>query len=377
MAKNVMIIAGEASGDKHAAMLLRALRKKAGDIRFWGIGGDEMASLGVELLYHLRQMAFLGLSEVVRHLPFILKVIRNLKKEMLRRKPDAIILVDYPGFNLRMAKIANNLGIPVIYYICPQLWAWGESRVEKIRRFVDLPLVIFEFERDFYAKHGIEAHFVGHPIVDEVEINLLGEEFRRLNGLTDDKPIIGMLPGSRKNEVRSLLPVLKEAIEKFPNAENYHWLISRADALQEQETELFSNLPDMFKLAQGGSHHLMKYSRVVISASGTATLETAFLGTPLIVLYKVAPLTYYIGKRLVKIEHISLANIVSGETVVPELIQNDATAEKLNQYLLKYLEDKSFYAATRKKLERIPALLGGRGAAEKAATTVLNFLETR
>ncbi|RMI26760.1 MAG: lipid-A-disaccharide synthase, partial [Calditrichaeota bacterium] len=211
MGKRILIIAGEVSGDRHAADLVRVLRAERSEWQFVGIGGERMEQAGVQLLYHISQMAFLGFAEVVRHLPFIRRVLRTIRAR-LREGVDAVILVDYPGFNLRVARMAHALGVPVIYYISPQLWAWGERRVEKMRRHVDLLLVIFRFEVDFYARHGITAHFVGHPMVDQIHISQSEAEFRRRLGIPGDVPVVGLFPGSREMEVRQLLPVMMRAV---------------------------------------------------------------------------------------------------------------------------------------------------------------------
>ncbi|OPX34753.1 lipid-A-disaccharide synthase [candidate division KSB1 bacterium 4484_188] len=374
--EKILIIAGEASGDRHAADLVQKLKDILPGAKFYGIGGDAMAARGVELFYHIQQMAFLGFVEVLRHLPFIKKVFRFLEQWMKSNQPRAVILVDYPGFNLRLAKIAKKLGIPVVYYICPQLWAWGEKRVEKIRRFVDLPLVIFQFEADFYARHGIRAVFVGHPLLDEIQLNLSEEAFRKRYDLNSQNPVIALLPGSRPNEINTLLPELAEVVKRVSKRFKTEWVLGKAPAISSDfYREMLKSFPVRIKIVENDVHHLMRYARVAIVASGTATLETGFLGTPMIVLYRVSPLTYLIGKKLVKIKNIALVNIVAGKTIVPELIQHEVKADIITRELERYFTDEKYYKATKQKLSRIRNILGEPGAAERAAQEIATLIE--
>ncbi len=375
--EKILIVAGEPSGDRHAAELVKALRQKRPGTRFYGIGGDEMQAEGVELFFHLRQMAFLGLVEVVKHLPFIRKVFRTLRQWMETEKPVALILVDYPGFNLRLAKTAKQIGIPVVYYICPQLWAWGEKRVEKIRKYVDLPLVIFRFEEKFYAERGIPAKFVGHPLLDEISLTLSEEEFRRKYGIPPEKKIVALLPGSRKNEVEKLFPLMIGVVRNFPGNIPVHWLVAKTAALPRAlfEEPIRDGAP--VQIVENDTHHVMKHAAVALVASGTATLELAYFATPMVVLYRVSPLTYWIGKRLVKIPHIALANIVSGQGVVPELIQHELTVENILRELVKLLTDQQVYSETVERLRGVKEILGPAGAADRAAEEIGRFLKRR
>ncbi len=369
----IFIIAGEASGDRHAADLVRELKQISPQIKFYGIGGDRMKEEGVHLYYHIRQMAFLGFLEIVKHIPFIKKVFKTLKLWMRKEEPAMVILVDYPGFNLRLAKIAKKQGIPVVYYICPQLWAWHEKRIEKIRQWVDLPLVIFSFEENYYARHGIQANFVGHPLIDQIKIDFSESEFREKHGLSDRNPIVALLPGSRENEVKSLLPVMVETASKFQRSEKLEWVVGKAAALPQ---DLYKNIlgdNNSIKIVEKDIHYLIKYAYAGVVASGTATLEMGYLGTPMVVLYKVYPLTYLIGKKLVKVKNIALANIVSGEKVVPELIQNDANPHNVAQEIQKYLSDKSYYDKVKGQLSRIREILGPPGASNRAAQEISHY----
>lgn len=370
----ILIIAGEASGDRHAADLVAALKKELPSAEFSGIGGDHLAAQGVHLLYHIREMAFLGFTEVIRHLPFIRRVFRHLKTWMQQEKPRAVILIDYPGFNLKLAKLARQLNIPVIYYICPQLWAWGEGRVKKIQKYVDLPLVIFKFEETFYARRGIRAHFVGNPLVDQLQVTMGEAEFRRRYHLSGDKKIMALLPGSRLNEVRHLLPLMLESYRQFRDREQFEWVIGKSDTIgTDVYREFLADVPEI-RMVEGHIHGLMRYAYLALVASGTATLEIGYFQTPMIVLYRVSPLTYFIGKQLVKIDKIALANIVCDKHVVPELIQDQARPEKIVALIDKYVRDANYYQNVRRELGRIREVLGPAGASLRAARMIAEFL---
>lgn len=372
----ILIIAGEASGDRHAADLVRALKHRHPGLQFVGIGGDQMKRAGVELRFHISQLAFLGFSEIVRHLPFIFKVQRTLQALLQETSPQAVILVDYPGFNLRVARMAHNQNVPVVYYICPQLWAWGERRVKKMRQFVDLPLVIFDFEVDFFARHGITAHFVGHPLVDQIRVSEDEATFRKKYDLPSRPPILGLFPGSRVMEIRKLLPVMFASLDLWhkKSGRKVTPAVAMADHVPpEVYQQLAANRRDVV-LIPSDTHSLMHYSKLALVASGTATLELGYLQTPMIVMYAVSPLTYLIGRRLVRINQIALANIVLGENVVPELIQHRVTPENVVALLDMYFSDSTYYARVKEKLGGIKKKLGPPGASERAANKILEFL---
>ena len=337
--ENILIIAGEVSGDSHAAGLVAEYKKLRPSCGFWGIGGDELKAQGMELLYHLQDMAFLGISEVIKHLPFILRVQREIGEEAGKRRPSCAVLVDYPGFNLKMARKLKKLGIPVVYYISPQLWAWGRWRVEKIRKYVDKMLVLFEFEKDFYKQYGIDAEFVGHPLVDKFK-DALPASFKSFDS---NNIVLGLLPGSRKQEVSSLLPSLAAAAE----------ILHREGKINSAEIVKVEHLPleiyhkeiagkeDFIKIVQQPLQKCLSRYDAVLIASGTATLETGYFGVPMVVVYKVQALTYWLGKLLIRLKNIALINIVAGEEIVPELIQHDFTPEKAAALIKPYLTQKS------------------------------------
>ncbi len=373
MAQRLLIIAGEPSGDHHGGDLAIELRKTMPDVELLGIGGDHMKDAGVELLYHVSQLAILGLTEIVKHLPFLRKVMNRLRDE-LRNDIDAVVLIDYPGFNLRVARVAKEMGVPVIYYICPQLWAWGERRVEKIRSFVDLPLVIFQFEKDFYHRFGIESDFVGHPLVDQVKITENDADFRRRNKIPSQIPIVALLPGSREQEVRQLLPTMLGVVRRVRENRAIAAVLGVAGNLPASLYDELILPEDNVIRVEGQTHELMAFAHNALVASGTATLELGFLGTPMTVLYRVSPVTYWLGRMLVKIENIALANIVLGKTVVPEFIQGDIDIEGIAATVERYLEDREHYLAVKHELSRIPAELGNTGASLRAAERIAEFL---
>jgi lipid-A-disaccharide synthase len=370
-----LIIAGEPSGDRHAALLVEQLKSHYSSLEVYGIGGEEMATAGVSLLYRMEQLAFLGLAEIFRHLPFIRKVQNSLLNWIKSEEPRAVILVDYPGFNLRFARMVNKLGIPVIYYICPQLWAWGQHRVKKIKKYVDLLLVIFKFEENFYARFGITARFVGHPLVEEISANNNRATFCKQHSLDSDKQILALLPGSRLNEVKKILPELVKVAEMNQEEQDFQWVVGKTDSLPIEIYQEIIKKNRFIKIVERDTHSLMKHAHLAMVASGTATLETGFLETPMIVLYKVASFTYLIGKNLVKIGNISLVNIVLQQNVVPELIQNQVRARQIDLELKKYLDAPEYYKKVKQELKAIKDILGPPGASARAAQEIWEFLK--
>ncbi len=368
---NILIIAGEVSGDSHAASLLFKFKNIERNCRFWGIGGDEMKAQGTELIYHLQEMAFLGISEVIKHLPFILRVQRKILSEAEKRKPLCAVLVDYPGFNLKMARRLKRLGIPVVYYISPQLWAWGSWRVKKIRKYVDKMLVLFEFEKKFYEQHGIEAEFVGHPLVDKFK-GILPEQYKIFN---ENNAVIGLLPGSRRQEVSALLPAMVQSAAILKNEGK----IRSAEIVKVEHLPLsyyqkiIAGKADFITVVQEPIQQcLARYDSVLI-ASGTATLESGYFGVPMVVVYKVQWLTFWLGRLLIRLKNIALVNIVAEEEIAPELIQNDFTPQKAAALLKQYLT-KEGNIKKRKQLAKLRIKLGKGNVSLKAASILKDFI---
>lgn len=371
---SILIVAGEASGDMHGAGLVRGLKKKRPDYRFFGIGGERMEHEGVELLHHVKDMSFLGFFEVVKHLPFIRRVLKDMVTLMEKKKPSLVILIDYPGFNLKLAKEVKKRGIPVIYYISPQVWAWRKKRVKKIAKRIDRVIVIFPFEEDLYKKEGVDVRFVGHPLCDTVMVNQSKEDFFNEIGMDYSKPTVGLLPGSREQEVRRLLPEMEKACNllrgKIPDLQV---IMGKAPMLSDEVYK--QSLNENICPLRDKTYEIMAHSDVVIVASGTATLETALLGTPMVIVYKMSPLSFLLGKSLVRLKHIGLVNIVAGENIVPELIQGKANGERIAEEALFLLTDKERIKKIKEKLREVSHKLGGKGATERAGEAVVEFMK--
>jgi len=364
---NYYIIAGEASGDLHGSNLMKALYRKDPDaeFRFWG--GDLMAAQGGTLVKHYRDLAFMGFLEVALNLRTILNNIKFCKEDIRSHRPDVLILVDYPGFNLRIARFAKELGIKVIYYISPQLWAWKEGRVEIIKKYVDEMMVILPFEKDFYKKHGVDSHFVGHPLLDAISSleDLRAEDFKSENGL-NEKEIIALLPGSRKQEVEKMLEMM---LSVRPHFKEYQFVIAGAPSLTK---EFYGKYVDEnVHFVSNKTYDLLRCSKAALVTSGTATLETALLNVPEVVCYRGSKISYAIAKRLVKnIKYISLVNLIMDREVVKELIQNDLNTKNMAEELKNILETEKRFEMLR-DYELLREKLGGKGASDQAAEVVI------
>lgn len=363
------IIAGEASGDLHASNLMKAIKLKDqnADFRFWG--GDLMAKVAEKKpVKHYKDLAFMGFLEVAKNLKTILGNIKFCKEDIKKYQPDILILVDYPGFNLRIAEFAKGLNIKVIYYISPQLWAWKEGRVKTIKKYVDEMLVILPFEKEFYKKHQVDAHFVGHPLLDAIsdlpEISV--ENFKKENRL-NEKEIIALLPGSRKQEVEKMLEIMLSVRDFFTD---YQFVIAGAPSLTKDFYQKF--VDDDVHFVSNKTYDLLRCSKAALVTSGTATLETALLNVPEIVCYRSSQISYEIGKRLVKnIKFISLVNLIMDKEVVKELIQKDLNTNNLVEELHKILEGEKREEIL-KNYDVLREKLGGKGASENAAEIIVN-----
>jgi lipid-A-disaccharide synthase len=373
----VLIIAGEASGDMHGASLVRALKKKRPDLVFCGIGGDRMSEAGVRLVRHVSEMAFLGFFEVVKHLPFISGVLAEVRNLMESLNPKLLILIDYPGFNLKIAKEAKKRGIPVVYYISPQVWAWGKGRVKKIAKRVDLMLVIFDFEEPIYKKAGMDVAFVGHPLKDAVRPAVSRNDFFRGAGLDPRRPLLGLLPGSRKQEVRLLLPEMVKAFGLLRrDIPGLQAVVAVAPTLSDQVLSACLSEAEGIRPVRERTYEAMAYSDAALVASGTATLETALSGTPMLILYKMSSGSFFLGKLLVRMENIGLVNIVAGKRIVPELLQKNVTPEKIRDAALPLLTDPELRKEIIGNLKTVSRRLGRSGATERAADRIVEFLSS-
>lgn len=366
MAERIYIIAGEASGDLHGGNLVKALFKEAGsdplEVRAWG--GDRMAAAGAEVVKHYSELAFMGFTQVILNLRTILRNIDRCKEDIARFKPDALILIDYPGFNLRIAEWAHARGIPVHYYISPQVWAWKKGRVHTIKRVVDRMYVILPFEREWYARYGMEVEFVGHPLLDALE-----QEGRTpLEPLPgqDGRPIVALLPGSRRQEIATMLPLMAAVSKRFPDRQ---FVLAAApsvpDAIYEQG---IGGAP--ITVVKGRTYDVLRHAHAALVTSGTATLETALFGVPEVVCYGGGAINVWLAKRLVDIRFISLVNLIMDREVVRELIQSDLTEKKLVAELQRLLEDGPYRERMLTDLASLRERLGGPGASQKVAHAV-------
>ena len=382
MKRKIMIVTGEASGDLHGANLVRSLQSKEPDLQFCGMGGPELVACGVEILYDAAKVSVVGFFEVFSHLKDIWLAQRALRRRLATDPPDLLILIDLPDFNLILAKKAKKLGIPVYYYISPQLWAWRSGRVKTMKARVDKIGVILPFEEDFFHQRGVEAQYVGHPLLDTVETSATREQFCELHDISCDTRCIGLFPGSRKREVSSLLPIFLSAAETLQknSPQKNVFFIPRASTIGDQEFDAaglrrYQQHLDI-RIIEEDRYNMMAACDAVVTASGTVTLELAILEVPMIVVYKLAPLTYQLGKRLVKIDFFSLVNLIAGYAAVPELLQHEVTAEKIAAELAAITTLPARKRIMKQALKEVRDKLGERGASNKAATAALQMLES-
>lgn len=377
MSPKIMILAGEASGDLHGGKLVSALKEKCPDCEIFGIGGDHMQKAGMKLYYHVDQLAYIGFTEVVLHYFFFRRVFHDLLTKVQTIKPDVLVLVDYPGFNLRFAARAKKFGVKTFYFIAPQVWAWGQGRAQKMAKYIDRMGVIFDFEVSFFEKAGIKADFVGHPLLDGLKTMQSAEEFCSQFGFDRQKPILALLPGSRSQEIENLLPVMLEtalAVQK-EHAE-LQLAISKAPTIS---SELLSKLiksitNENVRIVEKATYELMNYATAAIVASGTATLETALFQTPFVIAYRVSPLSYFLGKKLIKIENIGLVNVVRGQKIVPEFIQNAASVSNMKPVVEKLLFNPQVRQQQKQELLQVREKLGSPGAPARTADIILKMI---
>ncbi|HEX2832116.1 MAG TPA: lipid-A-disaccharide synthase [Thermoanaerobaculia bacterium] len=361
------VVAGEASGDLHASEVIRELKRLDPSLEMFGLGGDLLAREGMTLLHHASEMGIVGLFNVIRHLPMFRRVFNELIETIEREKPDAVFLVDYPDFNLRVAKKCKELGLRVVYYISPQLWAWRKGRVRHIAKYVDRMIVIFPFEEEFYKSHNVPVTYVGHPLIEQ----LAGV---RKPARKADVLRIALLPGSRRMEVQALLPAMLDAVAILRRERNVDAYVIQAPTIEHEELESIMR-------ERGVDVPILPHDRgegvaaadVSLSSSGTATLESAVLGTPVVVMYRLSRATYALAKRLVRLPYFSLVNIVAGRSVVPELIQDDVNGERIAAEVRKLVAPEQ-YAKITEELAGVRAKLGTPGASERAAAEIITMV---
>jgi lipid-A-disaccharide synthase len=365
---SILIVAGENSGEKHAANLVLQFKKLQPSFNFYGIGGKHMASQGVNLLYSVEDLSVVGIFEVITHLRRIRNIFHQTKKEIIRQRPVAAVLVDSPDFNLRLAKHLKKSSIPVLYYISPTVWAWRKKRLNTIQKTVAKMLLIFPFEEKIYAQRGIPATYVGHPLKERVKISLTKEEFFDRYSLDQEKKLIAILPGSRKSEIRYHMPVLAQAIKKLVQEFNVQFILPLAENLSAAYVKSFLEEPlTAVKILPQDGYEAMAYSDIALASCGTANLEAALLETPVVAFYRISPLTYYLGIKLMKIKNFSIVNILAGKKIIPELIQRNFTVRNILDETRKILESGRVQSGIKAEYGRIHLLLGEENASENAA----------
>ncbi|MFP3982648.1 MAG: lipid-A-disaccharide synthase [Desulfurivibrionaceae bacterium] len=376
----IMILAGEASGDMHGAGLVSAMQELKPGLEFCGMGGEKMRRAGVDTQVDAREMSIVGLVEIFSQLPTIYKARHLLLNSLQQRPPDLLILIDFPDFNLMIAGKAKKLGVPVLYYIPPQVWAWRSGRAKKIARLVDEIAVILPFEEEFYKSYGIPAHFVGHPLMETVRTSLSPREFRQEHDIPDENLLIGILPGSRRKEIAAMLPLFLESGERLSSKyDRVSFVLPRASTVTAaclEEAGLASTSLDV-KVIEEDHYTMMAACDLALAASGTVTLELAILGVPMVVAYRLSPLTHFIGKKMATVTFASLVNLVADREVVPEYLQEEAVPDNLAGALDKLRPGEPARKKMTADLEGVRNKLGGPGASCKAARLALELLKKR
>jgi lipid-A-disaccharide synthase len=374
--KKILMVAGEASGDLQGAHLVEAIHRIDPEVQFSGIGGEGLERAGMKLLYPSRSLSVVGITEILPRMRSILKALRMLKQSIDRERPDLVVLIDFPDFNLRLAKHAHRKNVPVVYYISPQVWAWRSGRVKQIARWVKKMIVFFHFEVSIYRDAGVDVEWVGHPLIDIARPTLSREEAFRRFGLDPGRPAVGLLPGSRASEIRGLLPTLLGAaallLKEIPTLQ---FIVPLASSIPRTMVLPYierSSVP--VTLVEGQTYDAMNISELLIAASGTATLEGAILGAPMIIIYKVSLLSYWIGRALIRVDHIGLANLVAGKRIAPELIQRDANPQRIAGEALRILGDPVLSRRMRESMAEVRKRLGEPGAGDRASRIVYSLL---
>jgi lipid-A-disaccharide synthase len=371
-----MISAGEASGDLHASNLVTAYGELGGEASFWGMGGPKLNAAGSELLVDSRDLAYIGFVDVILHYRKIVRELHRLRDAMRERRPDLVVLVDYPGFNMKLAHCAKSLGIPVLYYISPQVWAWRPQRINEIGRVVDMMAVLFPFEADIYRAARVPVRFIGHPLVDTVTVNTERSALHQQLGLRKGRPTVGFLPGSRHGEVSLILPILARAAKQLREQLGpVNCLVPVAHTLDPGKVQAIAESmhADLITV-QGRTYDVINACDAIATSSGTATLETAILGVPMTIVYRVGRLNYYLLKRLVTVDNIGLANIVAGRRIVREFIQQQARPADIAAELVRLLQDKGYAERMRHDLAEVKQRLGTGGANRRIAELVAELL---
>ena len=369
----LLLSAGEASGDMYAARLATALKQRA-DVEIFGMGGPQMRAAGVDIVTDYSEVSVVGITEILSHLPSLIRAMRRLVGEAERRKPAFAILTDFPGFHLRLARKLKYRGVKNIYYICPQFWAWRPWRVRIVRRRFAQALCIFPFEEKFYGDAGVPVKFIGHPLVGAVHASLDRAAFCREQNLNPQKPIVTILPGSRSGELRQHLPIIREACRRIHDGSQAQFVLAAAPGTSLASLREGWPADLSVKIIVGQTYNALAAADATIVSSGTATIEAALLDVPMVVIYRVTPLTAALAKPLVRTPFFSMVNLIAGKRAVPELIQNDFTPERVSAEILRLLNDDSVRGAIRRDLAEVRARLGAPGAVDRAADAILQLL---
>lgn len=370
----VLISAGEASGDMYAARLAKALRERA-DVRMFGMGGPQMRAAGVEIVVDYAEVTLVGLLEVVQKMPALNRAWRRLLAETRRRKPQLAILTDFPGFHLHLSRALKRQHVRNVYFVCPQFWAWRPRRVNLVRRRFERGLCIFPFEVDFYTEHGVKVDWIGHPLVGQVHATLSRAEFTQQHGLDAAKPLIALLPGSRPGELAQHMPTLIEAASQLHAASpDRQFVLALASGLTPVQVEPYLRSGVALKIVSNSTYDALAAADVAIVSSGTATVETALTGTPMVVIYRVAPITAAIARRLVRTPYFAMVNLIAGKKVVPELIQDNFTVQNVTQEIERLLRSSDARNEMRSELAVVRERLGPPGAIDRAADIIASML---
>lgn len=373
MLTRVMMIAGEPSGDLHGSGVVRELKRRVPALDVYGVGGDRMRGEGFDVVHHISGLSFMGFVEVVKNLAVIRDLERTLHGLLEQRRPDVVVLIDYPGFNLRFARIVKRHRIRVLYYISPQVWAWHKGRVKKMRTLVDRMKVVFPFEVDIYRKEGIDVEFVGHPLAERIGSSMGREEFFSRNGFDPARKLLALLPGSRRQEVEKIFPTMMATAARLQGELGVQVAVGVAPNLGPGILKQSLPAGAQVMLIEQATYDVMAHADAALVTSGTATLETGWFGTPMAVVYKTSPVTYTIGRALVGVPYIGLVNIVAGEKIVPEFVQHDMNVENLSNEMRHQLLDAEYAAGMRTKLSVIKTKLGHAGASARVAEGIIEL----
>jgi lipid-A-disaccharide synthase len=375
--KKILLVAGEVSGDLHGSHLVEAIRSVDPEIQFFGVGGEGLKRVGMELLFPSQSLSVVGITEVFFKLRAILKALQGLKKSIERERPDLVILIDFPDFNLRLAEVAHRRGIPILYYISPQVWAWRPKRIKLIARLVTKMIVLFPFEVPLYEAVGVDVEWVGHPLLDIVKPTLSKEKAFQQFGLDPNRRTVGLLPGSRIHEIERLLPPLLASAhllqEEIPDLQ---FVIPLAPGLPKTLlSPWMKNISVPVKVVEGFTYDVMNLSELLIAASGTVTLEGAILGKPMIIIYKVSLPSSWVARALVRLDHIGLVNLVAEKEIAPELLQRDVNPQRISDEALRILRDPILSRKMVESMKEVRQKLGEPGAAQRAARIVVSLLQ--